>query len=168
MELRLDSRLILRGTVRFGLFDPKRVVNSLLFKTSPFRDEVSVTGSELMTAAGTQILQDTGSGGSWPISTDRVTWAFGAESVLANIADNERSRFARKALDALINTIELDRIAIFNSTVGLYQGEQSFLDWREQSYAQWIVDDLSSMATSMSLSTNVAHYQALTLAAKLA
>ncbi|MBU2883436.1 esterase [Psychrosphaera sp. B3R10] len=151
-----------------GFFDPKRVVNSLLFKTSPFREEVSVTGSELMTDAGTQILQDTGSGGSWPISTDRVTWAFGAESVLANIADNERSRFARKALDALINTIELDRIAIFNSTVGLYQGEQSFLDWREQSYAQWIVDDLSSMATSMSLSTNVAHYQALTLAAKLA
>lgn len=151
-----------------GFFDPQRVVNSLLFKTSPFRDNTSVAGNEFITDAGTQILQDTGSGGSWPISTDRVTWAFGAESVLANIAGEKRTQFVKQALDALVNTIELDRIAIFNATLGLYQGEQSFLDWREQSYAQWIVDDLASMATSMSLSTNVAHFQALTLASKLA
>jgi len=47
-------------------------------------------------------------------------------------------------------------------------GEQSFLDWRDQSYASWIPGDLAAMSTSKALSTNVAHYQALRLTARLA
>jgi hypothetical protein len=50
----------------------------------------------------------------------------------------------------------------------LYKGEESFLDWREQSYAAWMPNELSFMATSKALSTNAAHYKALTLAAQLA
>ena len=34
-----------------------------------------------------QIVQDTGTGGNWPISTDRVTWARGAMSVLKHTDD---------------------------------------------------------------------------------
>ena len=52
--------------------------------------------------------------------------------------------------------------------MGLYSGEQSFLDWRDQSYAAWIVNDLASLASAKALSTNVGHYKALTLAASLA
>jgi hypothetical protein len=68
----------------------------------------------------------------------------------------------------LTNTIENDRIAAFDSGTGLYTGEESFLDWRDQSYAAWITGDLASMASSQALSTNVGHYKALTLAAQLA
>jgi hypothetical protein len=50
----------------------------------------------------------------------------------------------------------------------LYTGEQSFLDWRDQSYAAWITSDIASLASSKALSTNVGHYKALTLAAALA
>ncbi|HEU4853404.1 MAG TPA: esterase [Telluria sp.] len=148
--------------------DPQRVRNSLDFKLSGFRPGVPkapvVPGSE----DGFQVIQDTGSGGSWPVSTDRVSWAFGAEAALRALPAAERAAFAPRALKALSNTIEIDRTAAYDPKTGLYTGEQSFLDWREQSYASWIVNDLSSMASSVSVSTNAAHYKALTLAASLA
>ncbi|MFD2366593.1 esterase [Pseudoduganella sp. GCM10020061] len=151
-----------------AMLDPQRVRNSLDFKLSGYRAGIAkvdvVPGGE----DGFQVIQDTGSGGSWPVSTDRVTWAFGAEAALRSLPPAERAAFAPRALKALSNTIEIDRVAAFDPRTGLYTGEQSFLDWREQSYASWIVDDLSSMATSVSLSTNAAHYKALTLAARLA
>jgi len=149
-----------------AMLDPQRTRNSLQFKLSGYRNgkPALAAGSE----NGLQIVQDTGSGGSWPVSTDRVSWAFGAEQALNALPAEERTQFAITALKALRNTIENDRVAAYDSNSGLYNGEQSFLDWREQSYAAWIADDLSSMATSGSLSTNVAHYKALTLAAELA
>lgn len=149
-----------------AMLDPQRTRNSLLFKLSGYR-----TGKPALAAGsadGLQIVQDTGSGGSWPVSTDRVSWAFGAEQALQSLPAAERAPFAATALQALRNTIENDRIAAFDPASGLYNGEQSFLDWREQSYAAWIPHDLSSMASAKSLSTNVAHYKALTLAAELA
>ncbi|WP_440903266.1 esterase [Catenovulum sp. SX2] len=149
-------------------FDPKRVQNSLLFKVSALRDSAPVSPFLAGTAPYSQIIQDTGSGGSWPVSTDRMTWAFGASALLSNLPESQRKPFAKQAYTALVNTIENDRIAAFDVNLGLYMGEQSFLDWREQSYASWIVNDLSSMSTAISLSTNAGHYQALLLAADLA
>jgi predicted alpha/beta superfamily hydrolase len=149
-----------------AMLDPQRTRNSLQFKLSGYRN-----GKPALAAGsddGLQIVQDTGSGGSWPVSTDRVSWAFGAEQTLKSLAPEERRQFAATALQALRNTIENDRVAAFDPASGLYNGEQSFLDWREQSYAAWIPHDLSSMASSRSLSTNVAHYKALTLASELA
>jgi len=148
-----------------AMLDPQRVRNSLDFKLSAFRDGVATAPH---VAGGLQIIQDTGSGGSWPVSTDRVSWAFGAEKALQSLPPAERKVFAARALTALSNTIDNDRVAAFDKASGLYTGEQSFLDWRDQSYAAWIVTDLASMATSKALSTNVGHYKALTLAASLA
>jgi hypothetical protein len=151
-----------------AVLDPARVRNSLAFKLSRWRPGVprspQVAGSE----DGLQVVQDTGSGGSWPVSTDRVTWAFAADKVLRTLPPAERSEFARTALAALSNTIENDRLAAFDRALGLYTGEESFLDWRDQSYAAWIPNDLASMASSHALSTNVSHYKALGVAAGLA
>jgi hypothetical protein len=155
-----------------ALLDPQRVRNSLDFKLSGWRKGVpiaaQVAGKGDANADGLQIVQDTGSGGSWPVSTDRITWAFAAEEVLRALPAAERAPFAKRALQALSNTIENDRIAAFDANTGLYLGEQSFLDWRDQSYAAWIPGDLASMSTSKSLSTNVGHFKALTLASNLA
>jgi hypothetical protein len=151
-----------------GLLDPQRVRNSLLFKLSGWREGVTPAPQVKGTADGLQIVQDTGSGGSWPVSTDRITWAFAAEEVLKTLPAAERQAFAATALKALSNTIDNDRIAAFDKTAGLYTGEESFLDWRDQSYAAWVPGDLASMASSKALSTNVGHYKALTLAAMLA
>jgi len=151
-----------------ALFDPARVRNALEFKLAAFRSGVPKAAPVAGSADGLQIVQDTGSGGSWPVSTDRVTWAFAAEEVLRTLPAPERAAFAARALAALANTVENDRIAAFDAKDGLYTGEQSFLDWRDQSYASWIVDDLASMASAKSVSTNAAHYQALMLTARLA
>jgi hypothetical protein len=151
-----------------AMLDPQRVRNSLLFKLSGWRDGANKAAQVGGTADGLQIVQDTGSGGSWPVSTDRITWAFAAEEVLKSLAPGERQAFAATALKALSNTIENDRLAAWDGASGLYTGEESFLDWRDQSYAAWIPEDLSSMASSKALSTNVGHYKALSLAATLA
>ncbi len=151
-----------------AMLDPVRVRNSLEFKLSGYRAGSVKADGVPGTADGLQIIQDTGSGGSWPVSTDRVSWAFGAEQALRALAPAERAAFAVTAFKALSNTIESDRLAAFDPRDGLYTGEQSFLDWREQTYGAGIADDLARMASAKALSTNVAHYKALSLAAHLA
>jgi predicted alpha/beta superfamily hydrolase len=151
-----------------GMLDPQRTRNSLEFKLAGYRDGVKAGLHAVSNDDGYQIVQDTGSGGSWPVSTDRVSWAFGADEALKALPPEQRKAFAEKALRALRNTLENDRIAIWDAADGLYNGEESFLDWREQSYAAWMPGELSFMATSKALSTNAAHYKALTLAAQLA
>ena len=67
-------------SVDLGLasLDPQRCMNSLLFKTTRFKSGVEGEYSR-------QIVQDTGSGGSYPVSTDRVVWVFGSEELLKYI-----------------------------------------------------------------------------------
>jgi glycogen debranching enzyme len=148
-----------------AVLDPIRVRNSLLFKISSFRS--GVMPAELP-ADTLQIVQDTGSGGSWPVSSDRTSWALGAEAVLNTLQEAARSRFAVEAYRALRGTVDADRAAIFDAGDGLYTGEQSFLDWREQTYAPEVVKDLTQLAQSKALSTNTLQYRALRLVSDLA
>ncbi|NVC92307.1 Six-hairpin glycosidase-like protein [Vibrio natriegens] len=145
-----------------ALMNPTRVQNGLNFKLSAFRETTEQQYD------GEQIVQDTGTGGSWPISTDRTTWALGAERLLSALDGEEYSQFAERAYKAISNTLEADRLAAFDTKSGLYTGEQSFLDWREQTYSTWTPDDVNTIGSSKALSTNVVHYRALKLAAKLA
>lgn len=140
-----------------GWVDPARALGSLHFKLSPHRD-----------GSAPEIVQDTGTGGSYPVSTDRVAWALGAERLLPLLDPASRSTLATRALEATRNTVRRDREIAFDARDGLYRGEQSFLDWRAQSYPAWTVPDLVHIAVSKSLSTNVTHLRALRLAASLA
>lgn len=140
-------------SVDLGLwrFDPERARNSFAFKVSGVRQPGA--------GDGTYVMQDTGSGGSWPISTDRVVWFVGAQHLLSDKA------FAARYDKALADTLAQDRIYAFDSRLGLYRGETSFLDWREQTYPAWTKEDVTFIAQSFALSTNVLHYQALRIAA---
>lgn len=142
-----------------ALIDPQRAANSLLFKISADKPAVG--------AGGLQIVQDTGTGGSWPVSTDRVVWARGAARVLATLDGSARTAFRDQALEAVVNTAEVDRVHVWDPDDGLYRGETSFLDWREQTYPQWTASDVRHIAESKSLSTNVGHWTLLDLAARL-
>lgn len=145
-------------------FDPARGANGLLFKTSGFRPGIALPAG----VSPPQIIQDTGSGGSWPVSTDRVAWALGAQAVLDVLPGSSKADFTGKVYAALKGTLEADRLAAFDPRDGLYTGEHSFLDWREQTYPAWVVSHLSALAQSKALSTNVLEYRALMLAADLA
>ena len=140
-----------------ALLDPDRMRSTLSLKLSTRRD-----GTDL------QIVQDTGSGGSYPVSTDRVSWALGARRTLATLNGATAETFAARALEALTNTLEHDRVVVFDPSDGLYRGELSFLDWREQSYAPWTAQDTVHLAMSKALSTNVLHVEALRFASALA
>jgi hypothetical protein len=140
--------------------DPVRSMNSLLFKISRERNG---DGRE-------QIVQDTGTGGSWPVSTDRVIWAIGADETLKHLAYDSGTykSFLDRTFNALKNTIMNDRGAIYDPADGLYTGEQSFLDWREQSYPAWTAPKVIHIGMSKALSTNVAHYMALVRLSEIA
>ena len=135
-------------------YDRARAVNSLGFKLSGVRAKD--------VPQGLYPMQDTGSGGSWPISTDRVVWFLGARHLL----DDEK--FADKVWQALNDTLAQDREYAFDARMGLYRGETSFLDWREQTYPEWTRDNVVFIGQSFALSTSVLHYQALQLAARMA
>ncbi len=143
-----------------AFLDPTRSANSLRFKLS---DRKASAGG-----GSPQIVQDTGSGGSWPVSSDRVAWTLGAREVLKFLEGQERTDFRDDAYAALMNTLEQDRLYVWDSEDGLYRGEQSFLDWREQTYATWTAGDVTQIAASKALSTNVAHWHALDTAAEWA
>jgi hypothetical protein len=140
-----------------GLLDPTRARNSLEFKVSPRRD-----GSK------PEIVQDTGTGGSYPISSDRVVWAMGAWELLKVLSGSERTAFRDLAYQAIVDTAEHDRLVVWDSNDGLYRGEQSFLDWREQSYPAWTAKDTVQIGMSKALGTNIGHMVLLDVASKLA
>jgi hypothetical protein len=134
--------------------DHERTKTSLRFKLSTVR-ATDVPG-------GSYVAQDTGSGGSWPVSTDRVVWFLAARHLLDDPV------FADETWRALADTLAQDRAYAFDRDMGLYRGETSFLDWREQSYPAWTAGDVVFIAESFALSTNVLHYQALRLAERMA
>ncbi|WP_013334596.1 amylo-alpha-1,6-glucosidase [Gloeothece verrucosa] len=136
---------------------PKTALNSLKFKTSADRH-----------GQNPQIIQDTGTGGSYPISSDRVVWALGAARLLHYLSGEERGTFEKEALEIIKNTIEQDRKVLFDQHNGLYSGEQSFLDWREQTYPGWVAEDVIHVGMSKCLSTNLLHLHILEFGSALA
>lgn len=140
-----------------GLLDPTRARNSMEFKLSPRRDGTK-----------REIVQDTGTGGSWPISSDRVVWAMGAWELLKLLDGAERTAFRDLAYEAIVNTAERDRLVVWDAKDGLYRGEQSFLDWREQTYPGWTATDTVQIGMSKALGTNIGHMVLLDVAGKLA
>lgn len=137
-------------------FDPARARNGLAFKLSNVRGPAGSDGNDTRKL----VMEDTGSGGSWPVSSDRVAWFLAARHLLDDTA------FAADVATALRDTLAQDRRYVFDSQMGLYRGETSFLDWREQTYPDWTRDNVVPIAQSFALSTNVLQYQALELAAK--
>jgi Bacterial alpha-L-rhamnosidase 6 hairpin glycosidase domain len=142
-------------------FDPERCATSLLFKTSSLKNSVAGGFTN-------QIIQDTGSGGSYPVSSDRAIWVLGASATLQFLDGAARENFLRQAWPCVRDTIEQDRALIFDPADGLYRGEQSFLDWREQTYPGWTKDNVLPIALSKAQSTCLAHYLLLRTGADMA
>lgn len=110
-----------------------------------------------------RIIQDTGTGGSWPISTDRMTWALAAWELYAVTGDQA---WLRRAYDVIQRSARADRHAIFDPETGLVLGETSFMDWREQSYPRWM--EPRDIARSSAVGTNVVHYATYRILADMA
>ncbi|MFH0801794.1 MAG: glycogen debranching protein [bacterium] len=110
-----------------------------------------------------RIVQDTGTGGSWPVSTDRMVWALAAYEIYAVSGDAD---WLKTAFDIIRNSAEDDLETAFNPETGLMYGESSFLDWREQTYPRWM--DPKDIFRSQNLGTNAVHFQTYVILAQMA
>lgn len=135
---------------------------SILLSLAAIEPEVS-RNSLLKKVSRNRIIQDTGTGGSWPVSTDRTTWALAAWEIYKVSGDRE---WLQQAFEIIRNTVEDDLMVAYDSTTGLFMGESSFLDWREQTYPRWM--ESIDIYKSQNLGTNAVHYQTYHILSEMA
>lgn len=110
-----------------------------------------------------RIIQDTGTGGAWPVSSDRLVWSLAAWEVYLSTGDKD---WLKESYNIIKNSVDDDLNTVFDESTGLFSGESSFLDWREQTYPRWM--DPKDIYSSKNLGTNAVHYQALKILANMA
>ncbi len=110
-----------------------------------------------------RIIQDTGTGGAYPVSSDRMVWAIAAWELYQVTGSNN---WLKESYQIIKNSLEDDLRNVYNAKTGLFRGESSFLDWREQTYPEWMqpVDIYESEC----LGTNAVFYQANRILAQMA
>lgn len=109
-----------------------------------------------------RIVQDTGSGGAWPISSDRMIWALAAYEVYKVTGDRKWLEYIYPIIKKSID----DDMLVTHTEGGLVKGETSFIDWREQSYPRWM--QTADIYNSEALGTTIVHAQALRVLADIA
>ena len=110
-----------------------------------------------------RIIQDTGTGGAYPCSTDRAIWAVAAWEIYLVTGD---AQWLRRVYPVVKKSLEEDVQNAYDPASGLVRGESSFLDWREQTYPRWMQP--ADIYQSQSLGTNAVHAQANTVLARMA
>jgi hypothetical protein len=110
-----------------------------------------------------RVIQDTGTGGSWPVSSDRMIWAVAAWEVYKTTGDQP---WLAKAYAIIKNSVEDDLKNVYDPQTGLVRGESSFLDWRDQTYPKWMQS--ADIYASENLGTNAVHYQTNKVLAQMA
>ncbi|MCP2044864.1 trehalase family glycosidase [Pontibacter sp. HSC-36F09] len=110
-----------------------------------------------------RIIQDTGTGGAYPVSTDRIVWGIAAWEIYTVTGDQN---WLRESYEIIRNSVEDDLLNAFDQKTNLMRGESSFLDWREQTYPKWMQP--ADIYASQNLGTNAVHYQANTLLSQMA
>lgn len=100
-----------------------------------------------------EALQDTGTGGSWPMSTDRVVWAIAAWEYYLTTGDKN---WLKEAYKSLCYTAEKDIHVAFDDSIGLFRGEACSMDWRTHTYPNWFSNE--NIGESFSSGTNALHY----------
>ncbi len=103
-----------------------------------------------------RIIQDTGTGGAWPISSDRHIWTLAAWEVYLATGDEEWLAEIKKPI---INALQEDLLWNRDPVSGMLMGETSFEDWREQTYPEWMTP--ANIHASHALSTNIIFKRAL-------
>lgn len=134
---------------------------SIILSMSYLQTEASKVSLMKKVNANGRIVQDTGSGGAWPVSSDRMIWAVAAYEVYKVTGD-------RKWLEYIYPVIKNSLEDDFEVTYvdGGVNGETSFIDWRGQSYPKWMqcVDIYASQAQN----TGAVHVAALDVLSKIA
>jgi hypothetical protein len=110
-----------------------------------------------------KVVQDTGTGGAYPISSDRMIWAVAAWEVYKVTGDRNWLATIYKIIR---NSVVDDEQNVYDHGTGLVHGESSFLDWREETYPKWMQP--ADIYESECLGTNAVHFQVNRILGKIA
>ena len=135
---------------------------SIILSMAWMQPEASMISLRKKVNAEGQIIQDTGSGGAWPVSSDRMIWAVAAWEVYKVTGDKDWLKFIYNVIGA---SLAKDAQVTLDSD-GLVRGETSFIDWREQSYPRWM--QTADIYTSKAMNTSVVHAAAYEVMSKIA
>lgn len=136
---------------------------SIILAMAALQPEASRISLEHKISPRGRIVQDTGSGGAWPVSSDRQIWGVAAFEVYKTTGDKD---WLRKIYPVMKNSLEDDYKTIYDKETGLVHGETSFIDWREQSYPRWM--QTADIYQSQALGTSVVHAQAWKVLSEIA
>ena len=154
------------STFRTGVFWggvwTRDVSYSILHSLAQLHPEVCKISLLAKVNDNNRIIQDTGTGGAWPCSTDRTTWVLAAWEVYKVTGDKE---WLDRIFPIIKNTLEDDRLVAFDPVTQLMHGETSWLDWREQEYATWMQP--ADIFQSECMATTAVHYQSLRILSEI-
>ena len=154
------------GTLRTGLewggVWTRDVSYSTILSMAYMQPEAAMTSLLCKINSKGEIIQDTGTGGAWPCSTDREIWVGAAWELYKVTGDME---WLKKVYPAAKKSLEVDIRTVFEAETGLVKGESSFIHWREHSYPRWM--EPADIYDTKCLGTNMVFYIALTSAAEM-
>lgn len=154
------------GTLRTGLewggVWTRDVSYSTILSMAYMQPQAAMTSLLCKINSKGEIVQDTGTGGAWPCSTDRQIWVAAAWELYKVTGDRQ---WLETVYPVAKKSIEVDMRTIYDQETGLAKGESSFIDWRKNSYPLWM--ESSEIYKSKCLGTNMVHYIALTTAAQM-
>lgn len=135
---------------------------SILLSMAYMQPEASKISLMKKVNANGRIVQDTGSGGAWPVSSDRMIWALAAYELYKVTGDRQWLEYIYPIIkDSLAD----DALTVMSDS-GLVRGETSFIDWREQSYPRWM--QTADIYKSEALGTSIIHAEAWKILAEIA
>ena len=154
------------GTLRTGLewggVWTRDVSYSTILSMAYMQPEAAMTSLLCKINSKGEIVQDTGTGGAWPCSTDRQIWVGAAWEIYKVTGSRE---WLEKVYPVAKKSLEVDIRTIYDENTGLAKGESSFIDWRKNSYPIWM--EPADIYDSKCLGTNMVHYIALTSASQM-
>lgn len=154
------------STFRTGIFWggvwTRDVSYSILHALAQLHPDVSKRSLAAKINANNRIIQDTGTGGAWPCSTDRTTWVLAAWELYKVTGEKA---WLDRIYPVIRNTIEDDRVVAYDPVTQLMRGETSYLDWREQEYPLWMQPN--DIYQSETLGTSLVHYQSLRILSEI-
>ena len=152
----------LRTGKEWGGVWTRDVSYSILLGVSHLQTQASINSLVRKVDRLGRIIQDTGTGGSWPCSTDRNIWAVAAWEIYKVTGDEKWLEYIYPIIK---RSLEDDILVSLNPQTGMLKGESSYLDWREQEYPRWMAP--VDIYNSENLGTECVHYQAFSILAKL-
>ncbi len=161
-ELAIEPDSTYRTGVYWGGVWTRDVSYSILHSLAQLCPEVSMKSLLAKVNQNNRIIQDTGTGGAWPCSTDRTTWILAAWECYLVTGDRE---WLDRIFPIIRNTIEDDRVVAYDPQTQLMRGETSWLDWREQEYPTWMQP--ADIYRSEAMGTTAVHYRSLRILANI-